>query len=525
MHLHGAHTGTAARFLLLPLTGLLAAGCAVGPNTGPAVVRDGGSPGVASSQVKKAPAFPALTGVKTDVDWRDCPPAMASRYGITPAPALTVQCATMMNRADPNVATGDSVTIPLIRIRLASTPAQAAPIVAVTGTDLPAGQLVLALANGPAGAALLAKHPVVAVEQRGVVDIDCMTRADRRILADNGSVGTGDDPQAQVRRVAAAARSAADSCTDALDDNAMAFTYAQSATDVEALRRKWGVDHIALLGIGTGTQVALSYAAQYAPRVGRLILDSPTPFTGSAKDRAAVRVRGVQQALDTFTRRCATNPDCRGQVADPGAVLRSVLDKARAGTLKDLDDATVSDAVMTTVGLATDQAGLRSLVAALQSADRGDLTDLTTMTRRTAALQTPDGMLVSRCNNVTGAAGLNEVDALTGDWGKQYPLVGQTMAISLARCTGWGTSSPASAPAGFAVPPLVFGAGADPVNGSDPTVLGQLFAAARSQPTSVSWDGVGYSVVAHSDCAARIVNDFLDATALGAARSRACPAG
>ncbi len=520
MHLRGA--GTAARILLLPLVGLLAVGCAVGPNTGPGVVREGGSPGSATSTSAK-PAIPVLSGVRDDVGWRDCPSTMAARYGVRPGAGVSVQCATMRNRADPNVVGGESVTVPLVRVRLATTPADAAPIIAVTGTDLPAGQFALTLGTGPAGAALLAQHPVVAVEQRGIADVDCMTRTDRRAISDNGAQGSGADPRARIKRVAAAARSAADSCADTLDDNAMAFTYALAATDLEALRKKWGVDRVAVLGVGTGTEVALSYAAQYPEHVGRLLLDSPTPFAGSARDRAALRVRGVEQALDTFTRRCATNPACRGTVADPAATLRSVLAKARAGSLAGLDDAGVLDAVMTGFGLATEPADARPLVAALAAADRGDTDNLAALVQRTTALQTPDGLLVSRCNNVTGTAGLNEVEALVGDWAKQYPLTGQTMAIALARCTGWGTSTPATAPSGFAVAPLVFGAGGDPVNGSDPTVLNRLFTEAVAAPTTVSWDGVGYSVLAHSDCAAGIANDYLGTGPLGPPRSRACP--
>jgi len=524
MHLHGARLGTAARLLILPLSGLLAVGCAVGPTTGPAVVRDGGSPGVESSTAKQAPPFPALSGVKADVSWRPCPAATVERYGAAPGTGITVQCATMMNQADPGTGGGESVSVPLVRIRASNTPADAAPIVLVTGADLPAPQLALTLAGGPAASALLAKHPLVAVEQRGFLDVDCMTRADRRTLADGGQSGPGDNAKARVQRVAEAARSAADSCTDTLDDNALAFTYALAATDIEALRRTWDVDYLALIGVGSGSRVALSYAAQHPNRVGRLILDSPTPFTGSARDRETTRVRGVEQALDTFPRRCTTNPGCRGRVDNPPAVLKSVLDKARAGTLNGLTDAAVAETVTLRIGLATQPEALRTLVAALAAADRGDTGALAEMTRRTAALQSADGVHVSRCNNVTGTAGINEIEALTGDWAKQYPLVGQTLAVSLAQCTGWGTSAPAPAPTAFAVPPLVFGAGSDPVNGSDPTVLNRLFAAAKTQPVSVSWDGVGYSVVAHSTCAAGIVNEFLAAKALGTARSRACPA-
>ncbi|MFT3899970.1 MAG: alpha/beta hydrolase [Gordonia sp. (in: high G+C Gram-positive bacteria)] len=524
MQSHGTRAALLARLLLLPLTAVLAAGCAVGPNAGPAVVRGGGSKGTPGSASKKAAPVPAIGGIRTDLDWRDCPSAMAARYGATPDKQLRIKCTTLRNGANPSVSGGQSVSVPLVSVRLPSTPADAAPLVAVTGTDLPAGQLALALADGPAGKALLAKHPVVAIEQRGLADVDCLTRADRTVIADYGLVGTGTDAKTRVNKLAAAARSAADSCTDTLDDNALAFSYALAATDIEALRTKWGVDRLAVLGVGTGSEVALAFAAQYPDRVGRLVLDTPTPYGGPTKQRATARVRGVQQALETFTRRCTTDPACRGKEADPSALLQSVITKARAGTLKDVNDAQLLDAVTIEVGLATDPARLRALVAALAAADGGNTGELATLVRRTAALQTSDGMLVSRCNNASGTVGLNEIEGLLGEWGKQYPLVGTTQAIGLARCTGWGTANPASAPNSYAVPPLVFASGADPVNGSDPASLNKVFADGSTAPTTVSWDGVGYSVLSHSDCAAGIVNDYLDADGLTGDRTRACPA-
>ncbi|GAB11108.1 putative hydrolase [Gordonia araii NBRC 100433] len=524
MHSHGTHMGTAARLLLIPFAGMLAAGCAIGPNTGPGVVRDGGSKGIPTSESAK-PEVPALGGVKSDLDWRDCPPATTAQYGVRPDAAIKVQCATMVNRANPATPGGDRVTVPLMRVSRADTPPGAAPLVTVTGADLPAGQFALALANGPSGKALLSKHAIVAVEQRGLADIDCMTRADRTVIADNGLVGRDSDPVERVDRVARAARSAADSCNDTLDDNSLAFTYALAATDIEALRTKWGVEKVAVLGAGSGAEVALSYAAQYANRVGRIIVDSPTPFAGTAKERATTRVRGVEQALETFTRRCTTNPACRGREADPGAVLASVLRKASAGALSGINDAELTQTVMIEIGLATDPSRSRELIAALAAADKGNTGALAAMVRRNSAVQNSDGMQVSRCNNVTGTAGLNEIEGLVDSWPKQYPLTGQTAAISLARCSGWSTASPVSAPTGFAVAPLVFGTGADPVNGSDPAALNKLFLEARTSPTTVSWDGVGYSVLAHSDCAADLVNDYLDPEALSGDRTRACPAG
>ena len=108
MHLHGARAGTAARFLLLPLATLLVAGCAVGPNTGPAVVREGGSPGIPTTSAKKA-GFPLLPGVRADLPWQACPPTMVAQYGVRPGAQVRVECATMVNRADPNVVGGEAV--------------------------------------------------------------------------------------------------------------------------------------------------------------------------------------------------------------------------------------------------------------------------------------------------------------------------------------------------------------------------------------------------------------------------------
>ncbi len=63
------------------------------------------------------------------------------------------------------------------------------------------------------------------------------------------------------------------------------FASIDTADDIEAVRRKLGVDKLAIYGVSYGTWVAQQYARRYPEHVERLILDSvvsPAPTVGRA---------------------------------------------------------------------------------------------------------------------------------------------------------------------------------------------------------------------------------------------------
>lgn len=504
------------------------AGCAVGPDVGPSVVTGGGGATTPASSSAQAPALPALAAPRNELGWTECARLAAGRAGTTtPGGGVTVDCAQIVVPTDPDHPTDDTLTLDVTRARTSATPRDAAPVVLTSGTDLSSTRTLLLLAENP-GRTLLDKHPVVAVDRRGTPTsspIDCMTRAERTAMVTDGLIGRAGATQSdRIATLAKSASSAADGCTETLSPHQLDYATRFAAADIEALRTKWGVDRLALMGVGEGSDVALTYAANYAGRAGRIILDTPTPFGATSKDRAAAAATGVQAALRTFVQRCGTTGSC-ALGADGTATIGTVLAKGRTGRLGGLSDTQALSAITTALAVApAGGRGLTDVAAAIAAADRGDTGALRALADRAADLRTTDGQLVGRCNDVNGPVGQNEVPGLIDAWTKQNPLTGSDAALSLMRCSSWASSAPSNPPSAYAVTPLVLDGANDPINGGGGAdALQPIFIKAGTEPTVVSWDGIGYSVAARSACAADIIVDYLGEVPLGEPRNRGCP--
>lgn len=70
-----------------------------------------------------------------------------------------------------------------------------------------------------------------------------------------------------------------------------AYSISHLVEDLEALRRTWGVEKIALIGHSVGTILAMEYGAKYPQHVDRLVLAASGPDLGAAFDLMCERVR------------------------------------------------------------------------------------------------------------------------------------------------------------------------------------------------------------------------------------------
>ncbi|MEE4022888.1 alpha/beta hydrolase [Gordonia sp. PKS22-38] len=500
--------------------------CAVGPDPGPDVVTggDGAAEAPTSSSAPAGP--PPIQAPRNELDWTDCARESAGRWGIDAPGGVSVECAELSVPVNPYRPTGDTLTVALTRARVEATPADAPPLVLTSGSDVPSSRTLMMLATSP-GRSVLARHPVVAVDRRGSAassEIDCMTRFERAAMLSNGLAEGPASQEQRVDRLARAASSASDGCTETLDPHQLDFGEAFAAADIEALRIAWGVDQLALVGVGEGSDVVLAYAGNFSGRAGRIILDTPTPFGANARDRAALRATGVQAALRTFAQRCNATGSCP-LGADGTARIAGVLAKGRAGDLGGLSDTEALSAITTSLALATDRPeSVTELAAAIAAADRGDVGALTRLADRAATLRITDGQLVSRCNDVSGPVGQNEIPGLIDSWSRQNPLTGADSALSLMRCNAWASSTPVNPPSALPVDPLLLDGANDPINGGGGAeALGGLFIKAGTTPTRVTWNGLGYSVLARSACAAEIVAQYLGDEPLGEPTDRGCP--
>jgi pimeloyl-ACP methyl ester carboxylesterase len=102
------------------------------------------------------------------------------------------------------------------------------------------------------------------------------------------------------------------------------FASIDTADDIEAVRKKLGVEKLALYGVSYGTWVAQQYARRYPNRVERLILDS---VVAPAADPWDTR---ITKALPRVLGQLCAGRACAGITADPVADLTAVVRRIQA---------------------------------------------------------------------------------------------------------------------------------------------------------------------------------------------------
>ncbi|MBF6297483.1 alpha/beta hydrolase [Nocardia amamiensis] len=504
---------------------IVTAGCGAGPSDRPgvAVQRPPVAGNATTSAAPQAPPNAELP--KTDLSWRECTQPTLDQLGLGPAPAgLVLDCAEFSTPIDVGGAVLGNFRAGAMRARLAQTPADVPPLVLTSGSDRSSAATLAGLAAGPA-AALLAARPIVAVDRRGIGSsqpIDCLPPEVRRGFADNAQFAPGSgDP---VARMTTLSQEGTIACRDFLQPYEGTFDAPHAADDIEQLRKQWQVEHITLLGTGSGAKVALSYARRYGPHLARLVLDSPEPVGTDAVTRAEQAVQGAEAALTAFAQRCVGVGCSLG--ADPRAAITDLVNRAGSGGLGDISANAVLTALSGFLGSPrADQANrIGELSDALAAAGRGDRGPLSNVIARESAATESDGQFVNRCTDTQQPPTPGKATELAGVWGGKYPVFGKAAAIALMECVAWPVSTAPPMPEKLDIPVLVLGAVADPVvgNGGQSSVTGAL-GAAGARHAALTWQGFGHPVSTHSSCAQRALLDYLHDGKLPA-DGTACPA-
>ncbi|WP_028476627.1 alpha/beta hydrolase [Nocardia sp. CNY236] len=511
--------------VLAATVSIATAGCGVGPSDRPAVALQ--RPAVADTTTTSAnpPPPPDAERPETDLGWGECPRSVLDSLDLESASTEVIfDCAEFATRIDAAGAIIGNFRAGAMRARLPQTPTDAPPVVLTSGASRASTATLAGLAFGSA-APLLAAHPIVAVDRRGIgrsQQIDCLPPEIRRGLADNAQFGPdSSDPVAQMM---ALSRDATIACRDFLQPYVGTFDAPHAADDIDELRKLWQVEHIMLLGIGNGANVALSYARKYGDHLARLILDSPEPVDTDAVTRTEYAVEGAEAAVAAFAQRCVGVGCSLG--ADPRSAIIDLVSRARAGELGDIS----ASAVLT--GLAgflgdprADQATRAAeLSDALSAARDGDLDPLRVVIARGTAATESDGQFVNRCTDTPLPPTPSKATELASTWAERYPIFGEGAAVALMKCAAWPTTTAAPMPETSTVPVLVLGGVADPVVGRDgqPSVTGVL-GAAGVQFSTLTWQGFGHPVSTHSTCAQQVMRDYLEGGRLPSDGS-VCPA-
>ncbi|MCM6774382.1 alpha/beta hydrolase [Nocardia sp. CDC159] len=513
----------AALLVSSSLTVVLTAACGAGPSNRPGVAVERPHEAAAPATTSTAPAPPALELPKTDLRWRDCAATTFDKLGLGAPPAGVVfECAEYSTPIDAGGSVLGTFRTAATRAKLANTPADAPPVVLTSGGDRSSTATLAGLAAGP-NSAVLAAHPVVAVDRRGLGGsqaIECMPFESRRGMTDAGQFAAGDPIEAMMKF----SQDATVACQDFLQPYQRTFDAPHAADDIEQLRKQWQVDRIALVGTGSGARVALSYAAKYGDHLARLIMDAPQAVDADAVTRAEQRVRGAEAALDGFAQRCAAMGCALG--ADPRGAITELVNRARGGGLGELSAGALLTAVSAFLGdpRADQPDRVGELADALAAAGRGDRHPIGQLVQRASAAIGSDGQFVTRCSDNQQPATPDRVRELERGWAAQYPVFGRDAAVRLMTCAAWPTPNPTQLPDKLPLPVLLLGTTADPVTGGEalPTVTGALGRVGATTAT-VRWQGWGHPVLTHSGCAQQAVDAYLKDAKLPA-DGTACPA-
>ncbi|MEV6768696.1 alpha/beta hydrolase [Nocardia sp. NPDC051030] len=517
---------TRAALLASTLSVLVTTACGAGPSDRPVVAVERPHQAGAVETTTPAEAVPPAPEVpKTELSWHDCTVPTLNLLSLgTPPNGLILECAEYTAQMDASGAVGGNFRNAAIRARYDRTPKDVAPLVLTSGADRSSTATLAGLAAGPASS-LLAARPIVAVDRRGIGSsqpVNCMTPDIRAKITDQAQFTRGTtDP---VDAVATASKDATVACLDFLSPAQGTFDSAHAADDIEQLRRVWQVDHLALLGTGSGANVAVNYARKYGDHVGRLVLDSPQALGLDAIGRAEQRVQGAEAALTAFAQRCAGLGCSLG--ADPRAAIIDLVNRAGSGGFGDLSAAALATTLSGFLGDSRTGANnqITEFADALSALGRGDRGPITPFVLRQTSAINNDGEFVNRCTDNVQPATPGRAKDLVTTWGTQYPVFGKVGAIDLMVCSAWPASTPMPALKKFEKPVLVLGGSADPVTGQDgrPSVTGAL-GAAGARTATVIWQGWGHPAFAHSGCAQQSVSDYLKDAKLPA-DGTACPA-
>lgn len=500
---------TSATILLAATTVL--AGCIPVFGADPRFATDSGARPQGAATTKPPPSGPApIVAPKNDLSWRDCTSKVNADAGVPGAPGVKLDCATFDADLDPVNGGSGSVSIGVVRARSPKTPKDAGPLVFTTGSDIASStQLPVWLSH--AGADVLDSHPIVAIDRRGLgmsSPIDCRDRLDRENMRDQAQFEAGDDPVANLSDIS---NTATTNCTDAIAPGDSAYDNTHAASDIERLRNLWDVPAVALVGIGNGAQLALTYAGSRPDKVARLIVDSPVAIGASAEAAAEQQVKGEQAALDAFAAQCVAVNCALGP--DPKGAVSALLTDARTSKGVRASVASIANAISTALGFPTgDRVNTTvSLANALAAARSGDENQLNNLINRAESIRDSDGQFVNGCSDAVNRPTPDRVRELVVAWGKLYPQFGAVAALNLVKCVHWPTGSTPQAPKELKIDVLLLGVQNDPIAGNEgvaataATVINANAASKR-----VMWQGIGHGASIYSSCAVPPLVGYLD---------------
>ncbi|MEU5192503.1 alpha/beta hydrolase [Streptomyces scabiei] len=484
---------------------LLVTGCSGGADDG---AGDGADDAKASSS---SPAPPAPPAPPQKLDWGRCE---ATSEG--PAPGGDWQCATLKVPLD--YAKPDEGTIRLALIRSKAT--------GDAGERL--GSLLFNF-GGPGGSGvsmlpsyagltseLHKRYDLVSWDPRGVAGSEGVRcRSDKEIQASESVDATPDDATEERAFFQDAADFGA-GCEKAAGKLLSHVSTAETARDMDLMRRVLGDEKMHYLGISYGTELGGVYAHLFPRNVGRLVLDAVVDPTADTVGHAKNQTLGFQRALDNYLKSTGQNPEAGTRKIEK--LLKRIDAKPLATTSG--RELTQTLAITGIVLPLYSERSWPTLTSALDAAEDGDGTELLALADGYNE-RDPNGRYgttthsqrVISCLDQKQRPSVEETKRLLPEFREISPVFGEFLGWDTAGwCHDWPvpglTDSPeVSAPG--AAPVLVVGNTGDPAT---PYEGARKMAAELGEDVGVmlTWEGEGHGAYGSgSTCVDSTVNAYL----------------
>ena len=250
----------------------------------------------AASTTSEAPtttqATPAGDGT---IDWED--DGFGTQSGYLEVP---------LDYADP---AGPTIRLYVVRHPAADPSARIGSLLVNPGGPGFGGTVLAANAEFIYGGALLDAFDIVAWDPRGTgysePAVDCVDDYDRYFAVDSSP-----DDQAEQDELVGLAEEFVQGCVDRMGDVLAHLSTADSARDMDAIRRALGEEQISYFGFSYGSELGATWATMFPTTVRAAVLDGAVDPTVGYLAQNVQQAAGFETTFATFLAQCSADPAC-----------------------------------------------------------------------------------------------------------------------------------------------------------------------------------------------------------------------
>ncbi|MGW5613324.1 alpha/beta hydrolase [Streptomyces sp. NPDC003877] len=238
---------------------------------------------------------------KGELSWGRC-----KATADAPAPSSEWQCATLKVPLDWSKPDGGTIGLALIRAKARGDDRAGSLLFNFGGPG--ASGVSMMPSYAPTVAQLRERYDLVSWDPRGVgASEGVRCRGDKEIQAAE-SVDVTPDTAAEERAYLADAADFGQGCRKDAGELMAHVSTADSARDMDRIRRALGDDRMNYFGISYGTELGGTYAHLFPKKVGRMTLDAVVDPGADTVGHAQNQARGFQRALDGYLKSTGQDP-------------------------------------------------------------------------------------------------------------------------------------------------------------------------------------------------------------------------